>query len=327
MTHNGHKEVRKTAIQFWHDLLRRSPDAFWQTGDLSDLLEYFKENRAADNHIADSQKSLEGECYICQEKSAFEISRPKGGGAVNWRETLKCSNCGMINRWRSCLHLFEALCKPTEEDRVYLTETLSPVYEELAKRYPLMQSSEYFAHAPLGEMVEMVPRNVRNEDVTQLTFPDASFDSVLCFDVLEHVPDYRAALHEFCRVLSPGGRLILSVPFSFREETTVRAVVEEDGSICHLMEPCYHGDPLSSDGVLSYYDFGMELSDELKKAGFSKSSVLWYESKHWGYLGENVTYVARKPGKWKARLAGLIQSITARHVTKSLTLSVSGNDR
>ncbi len=41
---------------------------------------------------------------------------------------------------------------------------------------------------------------------------DASFDAVLCTQVLEHVPRPWDALAEIARVLAPGGHLILSVP-------------------------------------------------------------------------------------------------------------------
>jgi len=41
---------------------------------------------------------------------------------------------------------------------------------------------------------------------------DGSFATVLCIQVLEHVPDPCAALSEMARVLRPGGVLILSVP-------------------------------------------------------------------------------------------------------------------
>ena len=41
---------------------------------------------------------------------------------------------------------------------------------------------------------------------------DASFDTVLCTQVLEHVPRPWRAMAELARVLRPGGRLILSVP-------------------------------------------------------------------------------------------------------------------
>lgn len=41
---------------------------------------------------------------------------------------------------------------------------------------------------------------------------DGSFDTVLAFDVLEHVPDYRAALAEIRRILSSHGVAIFTVP-------------------------------------------------------------------------------------------------------------------
>jgi SAM-dependent methyltransferase len=49
-------------------------------------------------------------------------------------------------------------------------------------------------------------------DVTDIDFPDDSFDAVLCNHVLEHVPDDRRALRELRRVLAPGGWASLLVP-------------------------------------------------------------------------------------------------------------------
>ncbi len=41
----------------------------------------------------------------------------------------------------------------------------------------------------------------------ELPFPDATFDSVLCYSVLQHVMDPEKVLEEICRVLVPGGRV------------------------------------------------------------------------------------------------------------------------
>lgn len=55
-------------------------------------------------------------------------------------------------------------------------------------------------------------------DITTLPFPDASFDHVICAEVLEHIPDDEAAAKELIRILKPGGNLIVSVPRYFPEK-------------------------------------------------------------------------------------------------------------
>lgn len=49
-------------------------------------------------------------------------------------------------------------------------------------------------------------------DATAIPVPNASFDAVLCTEMLEHVPDPVAVVHELARVLRPGGRLMLTAP-------------------------------------------------------------------------------------------------------------------
>ena len=49
-------------------------------------------------------------------------------------------------------------------------------------------------------------------DATRLPFRDATFDRIVCTEVLEHIPNDKAALRELVRVLKPGGLMAVSVP-------------------------------------------------------------------------------------------------------------------
>lgn len=65
-------------------------------------------------------------------------------------------------------------------------------------------------------------------DITGLPFPDDFFDTVICSEVLEHIPDQHTAIKEVNRVLRPGGDLIVSVPRYLPER------------ICWALSESYH---------------------------------------------------------------------------------------
>lgn len=50
-------------------------------------------------------------------------------------------------------------------------------------------------------------------DIVKIPLPDQSMDAIMCTEVLEHVPNPIAALHEFSRLLKPGGYLLITAPF------------------------------------------------------------------------------------------------------------------
>jgi SAM-dependent methyltransferase len=54
-----------------------------------------------------------------------------------------------------------------------------------------------------------------------LPFEDGSFDLVLCMESFHYIADPERAIEEFHRVLRPGGRVVLAVPFVWEYDPTV----------------------------------------------------------------------------------------------------------
>jgi SAM-dependent methyltransferase len=92
-------------------------------------------------------------------------------------------------------------------------------------------------------------------DMTHLPFPDGYFDTVICSEVLEHIPDQKSAVQEAIRVLKPGGDLVVSVPRYLPER------------ICWALSENYH---LATNGHIRIYK-KKELISLLESSG----SKLW----------------------------------------------------
>jgi SAM-dependent methyltransferase len=96
---------------------------------------------------------------------------------------------------------------PVIEIGAYYTEG----YEWLSNLRPLFPGREYIGcDIRPGRGVDRI------EDAQRLSFPDASIGTVLMFEILEHLPDPRAAVAEAHRVLRDEGMLAMSVPFNYR---------------------------------------------------------------------------------------------------------------
>jgi SAM-dependent methyltransferase len=267
--------------------------------------EQLKEKAAArqieEDHLAQPSSAsfaTPGFCFVCGTESDFVSSwqwshEVHGKLKVNWREHLRCPHCRLNNRMRASIHLLMETIGPTKKSRIYATEQATPLFRYLRKHFPLLVGSEFLQ---TGALHQPKYAELRHEDLTRLSFPSESFDVVLSFDVLEHIPNYERAFAECARTLKPEGKMLFSVPFDVNSSANqIRAKVQPNGNIEHLQPPEYHCDPRNPEGCLSFQRFGWEMLEQMKAAGFSEASALSYYSREYGYLGgEQMQFLAEK---------------------------------
>lgn len=226
-----------------------------------------------------------GHCALCQAETTFLVTSNFSPGQPNWRETTFCESCGLTARMRFAFHvLLQEFGLDHAKDN-YIAEAFSKSYRWLKGRYPRLTGSEFLsAKYPPGK----IEKGVRHEDLQNLSFADASLDTVLHFEVLEHVPFLPLATAEMARVLRPGGRLFFTAPFRLDcAETITLASMEPDGTITdHVLPREIHGNPADpAGGAICFRHFGWDYLDELRAAGFRDLEVISGWSDRLGYCG------------------------------------------
>jgi 2-polyprenyl-3-methyl-5-hydroxy-6-metoxy-1,4-benzoquinol methylase len=80
----------------------------------------------------------------------------------------------------------------------------------LARRYGVRGTGIDISSVAIGRSLACNPLDLSFHlaDAERLPFPDASFDRVVSFDVIEHLADQRGFLAEAHRVVKPGGRIL-----------------------------------------------------------------------------------------------------------------------
>jgi SAM-dependent methyltransferase len=239
--------------------------------------------------------SIPGYSYTAGKQVEFIVDYQHSGNGdrINWRERVCCPETYFNNRMRATFHLFDIEMEPYPDSEIYITEQITPIYTYFKNKYPNTVGSEFLGkRCPFGSEDK---NSVRNETLTALSFPDQSFDILVSLDVLEHIPDYMLAFKECARVIRTGGKMMWSVPFVENSHTNMIRAKIEDGEVVHILPPEYHGDPLSSDGVLCFQHFGWEMLEQMLEAGFRDAYALCYHSNEFGYLGgEQFMFVASK---------------------------------
>lgn len=212
----------------------------------------------------------------------------EAGYVPNIRERLICPVTNLNNRQRLVADLVAMrLSERTDSENVYVMEQVTPFYKWLTARHGRhnIVGSEY-----LGDDLAKgaIINEVRHEDIQALSFEDNSIDFVISNEVMEHVPSPAHAFSEVARVMRPGAEAIMTFPFFVdRPQSLCRAELR-NGKIVHHHEPQYHGNPISPDGSLVFNDFGWDIFEVIRNAGFADVVIEIYHSAILGHLGSGL---------------------------------------
>lgn len=87
--------------------------------------------------------------------------------------------------------------------------------------YNLIKQNNVVVAADIEPLLyKIIDAKIKGEDATSLSFADNTFDAVIGNHIMEHIPNDAKAMAEIYRVLKPGGRAILQVPYSVKIAST-----------------------------------------------------------------------------------------------------------
>ena len=183
-------------------------------------------------------------CPICEQY--FE--RFKSFGYIA-RDDAMCPICGSLERDRLSWLVIKQKTIHQEKNQKMLHIAPENIFKN---KFGVIFGEENYITADLADKSVKVQM-----DITNILYPDESFDCIYCSHVLEHIIDDRKAMRELNRVLKKNGWAILLVPIVAKNKT------EEDFSIITRDERMKHyGHP---DHVRNY---GLDYRDRLEESGW-----------------------------------------------------------
>jgi SAM-dependent methyltransferase len=187
-------------------------------------------------------------CPICQS----QVRQLKTMPTIKPRPNAICPVCSSLERHRMIWLYFRNK-----------TNLFSPEPKKMLHIAPEGCFVEYLNKLPQLDYLtgDLLNPAMLKVDITDLQFPDNSFDIIYCSHVLEHVPDDRKAMRELSRVLKPSGWAVLQVPIE-AEQTF------EDLSIT---------DPKERERLFGQFDhvrvYGPDYKDRLEESGFQVTVI------------------------------------------------------
>ncbi len=196
------------------------------------------------------------ECNVC----GYRANQLR---SVNWQKYSTCPRCYSHFRQRlliaSLTHIeefsFEQLINGKKVLHFAPEEFLDQLIQDKAATY---HTADFLAEGYTYRKIDF------QLDISNMpSIADNSYDCVIAFDVLEHVPDHLRGIREVFRILKKGGTGIFSVP---QKDNLVKTY--EDLSIT---------EPADREKHFGQYDhlriYGSDFKEMLESAGFSVSIV------------------------------------------------------
>ena len=219
-----------------------------------------------------------GYCPCCEKQVTFTARDP-------WlRDHFLCGSCRSIPRERALMATINEYYPNWTELDIHESSPIDRGHSlNLKKRSSSYLVTQYFPKAIMGSLVD----GIRNEDLENQTFPDASFDLVVTSDVMEHIYDPEKAFKEIHRTLKPGGAHIFSVPLINRFKPTERwAEKGADGEPIFLFEPEWHGNPVDEKGSPVTMHWGYDIVDFIEKATGDPCEINYIDNLDMGIRAE-----------------------------------------
>jgi len=189
-------------------------------------------------------------CPVCK-----KLFKKFGNFGTVPREDAICFYCGALERHRvTWLYLKKMTDLFDGHDKNMLHVAPEQAFEILLKK----QLGTRYLTADLHN-----PRAMVKMDITDIQYPDESFDVIYCSHVLGMVPDDKRALREFYRVLKPDGWAILLVP-STADRTIEKSSVSDSAERSKIF-----GENLRL--------YGPDVLKRLKEAGFKVNITDQYD--------------------------------------------------